>query len=218
MKWILLFWGGIGLVPGAAQRTIRVSAKSEFVRVKVPVAESPGENLFARPTWAVGRGREGFFVKKENSYEVQPSRPNAWSLIPVEYDLNGGDFDLRLTVHPVNGRVPFAGLLLSADTSHVPSHSRYIFLTINESGQFVFQHVDAGASEFLVKESSPHIRPDGDNELRLERRDFSIRAYVNGKVVANETFRRLGGRDVFVGVTTDEKARFSGLYVRGNRR
>lgn len=221
MKQVLFLLVVLASSAAQAQRTTVVSAKSDFVRVKTPLnAAAPvGENLFAQPGWGVGRGKEGFFVKTPAYYEVQPSRPNAWCLIPVRHDLNGGDFDLRVTLLPGDdGRTPSAGLLLSADTSHIPQNSRYIALTINDSGQFVFEHVDQGTSQFLVKGGSSHVRPTAANELRLERRDFTIRAYVNGQVVANETFRRLGGKTVFVGVTTDEKARFSNLLISSKSR
>ncbi len=210
-----------------AQQTREVSTKSEWTRVKVPVENPesrvrstgggfPEEPLFERKEWPVGQGKEGIFRKTATGYEFQPGRPNAWCLIPVQYDLNGADFDLSLTVRAVGGRVPSAGLLVSGDSTHVAQNNRYIVFSINDLGQFLLQHYDQDQEEFKHRgrEGSPFIRKDGDNTLRLVRQDFALRAYINGQLVANETFRRLGSKQVFVGLTTEEKARFSEFTIR----
>lgn len=210
-----------------AQQTRVVSAKSDWALVKMRVENRaptvtlsagnfPEERLFERNEWPVGRGKEGVFTKTQTYYEFQPSRPSAWCLIPVRYDLNGADFDVRVTIQAVGGRVPSAGLLLSGDSTHIPQNNRYIVFSINDLGQFLLQHYDQDQEEFKHRgrEVSTHVVRNGDNTLRLVRQDFALRAYINGQLVANETFRRLGSKQVFVGLTTEEEARFSDFTIR----
>ena len=186
-----------------------------LVALMIDGGETAPENQdwLSRPEWLTGRTDAGEFSRKNGNYEIRPAGKSAVCSIRTAFDL-GKNFAVEVTVEGLDDELPWAGLNLDLENDQ-----SYLTLRINGNGQFYFQQLVQGDRYYTHRrkyESTSATKFSGPNTLRIERTNESLRALINGQVVAREKQFLSGSRRVGL-VVFGPGARFSDLHILAGR-
>ncbi|MCY7351462.1 MAG: hypothetical protein LH606_12485 [Cytophagaceae bacterium] len=172
-------------------------------------AASDSQNWLTRPEWLSGRTATGEFTRKNGTYEIQPTSKSAARSMKVPFDFSK-NFAVEVTVESLGDELPWAGLNLDID-----NEQSYLTLRMNSKGQFYFQQFVEGDRYYAHRRgylSTVATKFSGVNTLRIERHNESLRALINGQIVAREKQFLSGSRRVGL-VAFGSGARFSDLHI-----